>query len=77
MRQNALCEGGRAKAQNVYMDQDELAQLSLQIERSIEMRQSLRARLATGEAVDLVAVWEEIEKLDHEIARTLRKRPIE
>ena len=57
------------------MDQDELAQLSLHIERSIDVRQSLRATLASGQPVDLIKEWEEIEKLDHEIARMIRKRP--
>ena len=56
------------------MDQDDVAQLALIIERSIGMRESLQAKLETGAAVDLVEEWEAIEKLDHEISRMIRKR---
>jgi hypothetical protein len=59
------------------MKPDEVAALILAIERSVQMRSMLRQRLAGNEEVDLVAEWQEIEQLDLEIARRIRKRPIE
>ena len=59
------------------MDQDEVARLMLDIERSMHMRQILHERLARNEEVDLVDEWNSIEQLDAEIARRIRKRPIE
>lgn len=59
------------------MKPDEVAALMLDIERSVQMRSMLRQRLASNEEVDLVAEWQEIEQLDLEIARRIRKRPIE
>jgi hypothetical protein len=59
------------------MKPDEVAKLVLDIERSVQMRTMLRQKLATNEEVDLVEEWNEIEQLDLEIARKIRKRPIE
>jgi hypothetical protein len=59
------------------MEQDEVARLMLEIERSMQMRQMLHERLARNEEVDLVDEWNAIEQLDLEIARRIRKRPIE
>jgi hypothetical protein len=57
------------------MDRDEVAQLALAIEKSIEMRQALQDKLTSDEPVDLVEEWEAIERLDVEIRRSIRKRP--
>ena len=59
------------------MKQDEVAKLILDIERSVQMRTMLRQKLATNQEVDLVEEWKDIEQLDLEIARKIRKRPIE
>jgi hypothetical protein len=59
------------------MKPDEVAKLVLDIERSVQMRTMLRQKLATNQEVDLVDEWNEIEQLDLEIARKIRKRPIE
>jgi len=59
------------------MKPDEIAKLVLDIERSMQMRTMLRQKLATNQEVDLVEEWNEIEQLDLEIARKIRKRPIE
>jgi len=59
------------------MKPDEVAKLVLDIERSVQMRTMLRQKLATNQEVDLVDEWHEIEQLDLEIARKIRKRPIE
>jgi hypothetical protein len=59
------------------MNQVEVAQLMQDIERSLEMRQALHAKLGRREEVDLVEEWNNIEQLDLEIARKIRKRPIE
>ena len=59
------------------MKPDEVAKLVLDIERSVQLRTMLRQKLATNQEVDLVEEWNEIEQLDLEIARKIRKRPIE
>jgi hypothetical protein len=59
------------------MDRDESAQLALAIQRSVEMRQALHQKLSGGEPVDLLKEWQDIERLDHEIVRKIRKRPPE
>ena len=59
------------------MKPDEVAKLVLDIERSVQMRTLLSQKLATNQEVDLVEEWNEIEQLDLEIARKIRKRPIE
>jgi len=59
------------------MKPDEIAKLVLDLERSVQMRTMLRQKLATNQEVDLVEEWNEIEQLDLEIARKIRKRPIE
>lgn len=59
------------------MNQDEVAKLMLDIERSVQMRTMLHQRLATNQEVDLLEEWKEIEQLDFEIVRKIRKRPIE
>jgi hypothetical protein len=58
------------------MKPDEVANLALDLERSVQMRTMLRQKLATNQEVDLVEEWNEIEQLDLEIARKIRKRPI-
>ena len=55
------------------MKPDEVAKLVLDIERSVQMRTMLRQKLATNQEVDLVEEWNEIEQLDLEIARKIRK----
>ena len=59
------------------MDQSEVRQLMLDIERSVQMRRMLYERLARKEEVNLVDEWHEIEQIDLEIANRIRKRPIE
>ena len=59
------------------MKPDEVAKLVLDIERSVQMRTMLRQKLASNQEVDLVEEWKEIEQLDLEIVRKIRKRPIE
>jgi hypothetical protein len=59
------------------MKQDEVVRLMLDLERSMQMRKMLHARLARNDEVDLVDEWNAIEQLDLEIARRIRKRPIE
>jgi hypothetical protein len=59
------------------MKPHEVAQLMLDIERSVQMRQALHERLAHKEAVDLVEEWHAIEQIDLEIANKIRKRPVE
>ena len=59
------------------MKPDEVAKLVLDIERSVQMRTTLRQKLATNQEVDLVEEWNEIEQLDLEIARKIRKGPLE
>jgi len=59
------------------MKEDEVAKLILDIERSVQMRTMLRQKLASNQEVDLVEEWKEIEQLDLEIVRKIRKRPIE
>ena len=56
------------------MNEEEVAQLMLDIERSLQMRKSLHERLGRKEEVDLVEEWNEIEQLDLEIANKIRKR---
>lgn len=46
----------------------------LDIERSVQMRQILHRRLAANDEVDLVEEWHNIEQLDLEIAKKIRKR---
>ena len=59
------------------MKPEDVAALMLDLERSVQMRTMLRQKLATNQEVDLVEEWNEIEQLDLEIARKIRKRPIE
>jgi hypothetical protein len=59
------------------MKPDEIARLVLDIERSVQMRTTLRQKLVTSQEVDLVEEWHEIEQLDLEITRKIRKGPIE
>ena len=59
------------------MKQEHVESLVEDLERSIQMRSVLRQRLMRNEEVDLVSEWNEIEQLDAEIARKIRKHPIE
>ena len=59
------------------MEQDDVAKLMLDIERSIQLRKALYERLERQEEVDLVEEWHEIEQMDLEIARKIRKRRVE
>ena len=59
------------------MEQDEVSQLMLDIERSMQMRKMLHERLARQEDVDLVEEWNAIEQLDQEISRKIRKHRLE
>ena len=61
----------------VMMKQQEVAELMLDIERSVQMRNSLYDRLKRQEAVDLVEEWKAIEQIDLEVANKIRKRPVE
>ena len=69
--------GDEQSAGRYGMEPDEVAKLVFDIERSVQMLTMLRQKLATNQDVDLVAEWNEIEQLDLEIARKIRKRPIE
>ena len=62
---------------NRPMEQADVSKLMLDIERSLQMRKLLLDRLARKDEVDLVEEWNSIEQLDVEIARKIRKRPIE
>jgi hypothetical protein len=59
------------------MEQADVSKLMLDIERSLQMRKLLLDRLARKDEVDLVEEWNSIEQLDAEIARKIRKHPIE
>ena len=59
------------------MEQNEVSQLMLDIERSMQMRKMLHEKLARQEDVDLVEEWNAIEQLDHEISRKIRKHRLE
>ena len=59
------------------MEQDEVSQLMLDIERSMQMRKMLHERLARQEEIDLVEEWNAIEQLDQEISRKIRKHRLE
>jgi len=59
------------------MKPDELAALILDIDRSVQMRMMLSRKLTSKQEVDLVEEWHQIEQLDQETARKIRKGPIE
>ena len=59
------------------MEQNEVSQLMLDIERSMQMRKMLHDKLARQEDVDLVDEWNAIEQLDLEISRKIRKHRLE
>lgn len=59
------------------MEQNEVSQLMLDIERSMQMRKMLHDKLARQEDVDLVEEWNAIEQLDLEISRKIRKHRLE
>jgi hypothetical protein len=59
------------------MEQNDVSQLMLDIERSMQMRKMLHEKLARQEEVDLVEEWNAIEQLDHEISRKIRKHRLE
>ena len=59
------------------MEQEDVSKLMLDIERSIQVRKLLLDKLSRQDKVDLVEEWNSIEQLDLEIARKIRKRPIE
>jgi hypothetical protein len=59
------------------MEQKEVSQLMLDIERSMQMRKMLHDKLARQEDVDLVEEWNAIEQLDLEISRKIRKHRLE
>jgi hypothetical protein len=59
------------------MEQKEVSQLMLDIERSMQMRKMLHDKLARQEGVDLVEEWNAIEQLDLEISRKIRKHRLE
>ena len=59
------------------MKQHEVAQLMQDIERSVQMRHTLHDKLARQDGVDLVEEWQAIEQVDIEIAKKIRKRPME
>lgn len=59
------------------MEQTEVSQLMLDIERSMQMRKMLHERLARQDDIDLVEEWNAIEQLDQEISRKIRKHRLE
>ncbi len=59
------------------MEQKEVSQLMLDIERSMQMRKMLHDKLARQEDLDLVEEWSAIEQLDLEISRKIRKHRLE
>ena len=58
------------------MKPEDIEALILDIDRSVQMRQTLHQKLASNQEVDLVEEWDAIEQLDLEIARKIRKGPI-
>jgi hypothetical protein len=55
---------------------EERERLMQDIDRSVEMRQRIKKKLADNEDIDLVEAWSELEQLDMEIVRSIRKRPL-
>ena len=51
----------------------EREQLRQDIKRSEELRADIRAKLARGKDQDVVTGWDDIERLDAEIARRVRQ----
>ncbi len=58
------------------MTAEERERLMQDIDRSVEMRQRIKKKLADNEDIDLVEAWSELEQLDMEIVRSIRKRPL-
>ena len=58
------------------MDPQHIAELMLDIERSMQLRMILQEKLRRQQPMDLVHEWNLIEQLDMEIAKKIRKRPI-
>jgi hypothetical protein len=56
------------------MDRTEIADLMADLVRSIQLRQQLRDKLEDDELVDLVSHWDEIQRVDHQVERKIRKR---
>jgi hypothetical protein len=56
------------------MNREETEQLRQDIERSVQMRQAISGRLARNEVFDLLEAWTDLEQLDQDIARRIRKR---
>jgi len=69
--------GEKAHILTPVMEQKEISQLMLDIERSMQMRKMLHDKLARQEDVDLVEEWNAIEQLDLEISRKIRKHRLE
>jgi hypothetical protein len=51
---------------------EQRGQLRRDIERSEWMRSEIRLKLAAGQDVDLLVAWEELERLDMDIAKRIR-----
>lgn len=58
---------------NIAHNLAEREQLRQDIKRSEELRADIRAKLARGKDQDVVTGWDDIERLDAEIARRVRQ----
>lgn len=58
---------------NIAQSLAEREQLRQDIKRSDELRAGIRAKLARGKDQDVVTGWDDIERLDAEIARRVRQ----
>lgn len=56
------------------MDERDVNDLMIDLERSIQLRQEIQDKLRRGEFVDLVSAWENVERIDHQVTRKIRKR---
>ena len=56
------------------MDERDVNDLMIDLERSIQLRQEIQEQLRRGEFVDLVSAWENVERIDHQVTRKIRKR---
>jgi hypothetical protein len=56
------------------MDERDVNDLMIDLERSIQLRQEIQEKLRRGEFVDLVNAWENVERIDHQVTRKIRKR---
>ena len=56
------------------MYREEAEQLRQDIDRSVQMRAAISKKLAQNDEFNLLEAWNELEQLDQDIARRIRKR---